>query len=550
MSGTGTEAGAGASSAAEISGRVERGSRRGRVAGGARRRVGIATVALAAVAALTLSGCAPLFELAQNFASRATDRGPSAEFERFEEQDPKWKDCGDGLECAQVFAPLDWSEPGGERITLAMIRQPALSGSSQGSLFVNPGGPGASGVDYVRAVINGGIGDPLRQNFDIVGWDPRGTGASSSVTCLEAEEMDEFLFSLGEGQNLERGSDEWIALAAEESAAFGEACLEATGPLLGHVDTMSTVMDLDMLRAIVGDEKLNYLGFSYGTYIGARYADTYPDRVGRLVLDGATDPTASEADVVREQTLGFEAALRAYVTDCLSRESCLFAGKSVDESMAHIGALIDQVDQSPIEASDGRMLGTDTMLTAIITPLYAQVNWPYLDDLFAGVEKGDAETAFLLADFYYDRVDGVYQTNLMEAFLSINCLDYPRDAELDVERMRAQAAELDAIAPTIGRFQGYGDTFCANWPETAVESRDAVRASGADPILVVGTTGDPATPYRWSVSLADQLESGVLVTYHGEGHTAYGEHPCVNAVIDEYFVSGKVPVADPNCAAS
>ncbi|MGK0715820.1 alpha/beta hydrolase [Leucobacter sp. W1153] len=550
MSGTETGAEAGPSPATEIPGRVSRSNRAGRTAGGAGRRIGIATVALAAVAALSLSGCAPLVEFARDLASQATDRGLSTEFERFEDQAPNWNDCGDGLQCARVFAPLDWSEPEGERITLAMIRQPALSGSSQGSLFVNPGGPGASGVDYVRAVIGGGIGESLQQNFDIVGWDPRGTGASSGVSCLEGPEMDEFLFGLGEGQNLERGSDEWIALAAEESAAFGDACLEATGPLLGHIDTMSTVKDLDMLRAIVGDEKLNFLGFSYGTYIGARYADTYPDRVGRLVLDGATDPTATEADVVREQTLGFEAALRAYVTDCLSRENCLFAGKSVDESMAHIGALIDQVDQSPIEANDGRMLGTDTMLTAIITPLYAQVNWPYLDDLFAEVENGSAETAFLLVDFYYDRVDGEYQTNLMEAFLAINCLDYPRDAELNVERMRAQAAELNTIAPTIGRFQGYGDTFCANWPVEAVESREAVRATGADPILVVGTTGDPATPYRWSVSLADQLESGVLVTYHGEGHTAYGEHPCVNAVIDEYFVSGKVPVADPNCAAS
>ncbi len=543
---TGTDSGAEAEAGAKARAR-RRGT--GRSAGSSRRRIGLAAVALAAGAALALSGCAPLIELARDFASRATDREPSANFERFDAQTPNWSDCGDGMECAQVFAPLDWNEPEGERITLAMIRQPALSGSSQGSLFVNPGGPGASGVDYARYAVDGGIGESVQQSFDIVSWDPRGTGASSPVTCLDGAAMDEFLFSLGEGQDLERGSDEWIALAAEESAAFGEACLEATGPLLGHVDTMSTVKDLDMLRAIVGDERLNYLGYSYGTYIGARYADAYPDRVGRLVLDGATDPTASEADVVREQTLGFEAALRAYVADCLTRENCMFAGETVDEAMAQIGALIDQVDQQPIEASDGRMLGTDTMLTAIITPLYSQVNWPYLDDLFAEVANGEAETAFILADFYYDRVDGVYQTNLMEAFLSINCLDYPRGAELDIERMRAQAAELDAIAPTIGRFQGYGDTFCAEWPFPGVESRDAVRAAGADPIMVVGTTGDPATPYRWAVSLADQLESGVLVTYHGEGHTAYGEHPCVNAAVDEYFLTGAVPASDPNCAA-
>lgn len=519
----------------------------GRARGRARRRVA-APVAAAAVAALLLSGCAPLFGLAQDFASRITDRGASDSFESFDTQQPKWRGCGDGMQCAQVFAPLDWDEPEGERITLALVRQPALSGTSQGSLFVNPGGPGAPGMSYIRDGIDGAVGEALQQNFDIIGWDPRGTGESSPVSCLDAQAMDTFLFDISSSQGLERGSDEWIDAAAKESQAFGDACLESTGPLLGNIDTLSTVQDLDMLRAIVGDDKLNFLGYSYGTYIGARYADTYPERVGRLVLDGATDPTATESEVVREQTLGFEAALRAYVADCLTRDDCPFSG-TVDESMAQIGALIDEVDQRPIEANDGRMLGADTMMTAIITPLYSQVNWPYLDQLFLGVENGDAETAFMLADFYYDRVDGVYQTNLMEAFLSINCLDYPREAGADVERMRAEAAELATIAPTIGRFQGYGDVFCSNWPFDGVGSREPVRAEGAAPILVVGTTGDPATPYRWAVSLAEQLESGVLVTYHGEGHTAYGEDACVDAVIEDYFLTGAVPATDPQCAA-
>lgn len=514
---------------------------------GARRRAMVA-LAAACIGVLALSACTPLFGLAERLLGGEGDRGPSASFSSFDEQQPRWSGCGDGLECAEVYAPLDWDDPAGERITLALVRQPALGGDAQGSLFVNPGGPGASGVDYLRAALGGGIGEALQQNYDVIGWDPRGVGASSAVSCLDAEGMDQFLFSLGEAQQLERGSDEWIALASEEAVAFGAACAEATGPLLGHIDTLSTVRDLDMLRAIVGDPKLNYLGFSYGTYIGARYADAFPERVGRLVLDGATDPTATEADVVREQTLGFEAALRTYAADCLSRDDCPLRG-SVDQAMAQIGALIDRVDRAPLTASDGRMLGADTMLTAIITPLYSQVNWPYLDDLFATVAAGDADTAFFLADYYYDRVDGKYQTNLTEAFLAINCLDYPRGAELDVAAMRAQAAELAAIAPTIGRFQGYGDTFCANWPEPAVESREAVRAAGADPILVVGTTGDPATPYRWAVSLAQQLESGVLVTYHGEGHTAYGEDACVDAVIEDYFVRGAVPTSDPNCAA-
>lgn len=503
-------------------------------------------VAAVAASALLLTGCAPLVGVLQELTAEVP--GPASDFASFDAQQPRWVDCENGMQCARVYAPLDWEQPDGDRITLALVRQPALSGDALGTIFVNPGGPGAPGVSYLRSNIDGAVSRDLQERFDIVGWDPRGTGESSAVRCLDAAGMDEFLFGQGEAAGRERGSDAWLDAAEAESAAFGEACLGATGPLLAHVDTMSTVRDLDMLRAIVGDEQLNYLGYSYGTYIGARYADRYPERVGRMVLDGATDPSTSEADVVREQTRGFEASLRAYAADCLTREGCPLSG-SVDDAMRQIGALLDQVDRQPIAANDGRVLSTDTMLTAIITPLYAQVNWPYLDDLFAEVARGEAETAFFLADYYFDRVDGKYQTNLTEAFLAINCLDYPSERPLDRERLRAEAAELAAIAPTIGRYQGYGDVLCANWPVRGVETRDPVRAEGSEPILVVGTTGDPATPYRWAVALAEQLQNGVLVTYHGEGHTAYGEHPCVTAVIDAYFLTGEAPASDPNCAA-
>ena len=504
-------------------------------------------MAVVTASALALTGCAPLFGLLQEVGTREVPE-PAADFSTFDAQQPRWVDCGNGMQCARVFAPLDWAEPDGERITLALVRQPALGGDPLGTIFVNPGGPGAPGADYIRSSIDGAVSRDLQDRYDIIGWDPRGTGDSAPVRCLDAAGMDEFLFGVGEASGLDRGSDAWLDLAEQESAAFGEACLAETGPLLAHVDTISTVQDLDMLRSIVGDDRLNYLGYSYGTYIGARYADRFPERVGRMVLDGATDPSTSEADVVREQTRGFEAALRAYATDCLTREECPLTG-DVDQAMGQIGALLDQVERQPITAADGRVLTPDTMLTAIITPLYSQTDWPYLDDLFAEVAQGEAETAFFLADFYYDRENGSYLSNITEAFLAINCLDYPSERPIDRERMRAEAAELAEIAPTIGRFQGYGDVLCANWPVRGVESRDAVRAEGADPILVVGTTGDPATPYRWAVSLSEQLQSGVLVTYHGEGHTAYGEHPCVNAVIDDYFLTGEVPVSDPNCAA-
>lgn len=470
---------------------------------------------------------------------------PANSVESFGEQDPVWTNCAEGMQCADVYAPLDWNDPAGERITLALVKQPATGGDPIGSLFVNPGGPGASGIDYVKDNINGAVQPDVQRAYDVIGWDPRGVGQSTPVTCLDASEMDDYLFGYEKTDDLTEGSDEWIDAALEETAEFGKACEERTGALLGHVDTASTVQDLDMLRAIVGDPKLNYLGYSYGTFIGALYADAYPERVGRLVLDGAMDPAADLSDVMREQTRGFELALRAYVTDCIGRNMCPFSG-TVDEAMAKIGQMLDRVDAKPLQGSDGRMLTSGTMLTAIITPLYSESNWSYLDQLFRTVNKGDADVALSLADFYYDRQGGSYLNNSTESFSAINCLDYPN--ALDPERMRAEAKELAEIAPTIGRFQGYGDVSCASWPFPGVSERTGVTGAGADPILVVGTTGDPATPYRWAESLADQLESGTLVTYEGEGHTAYGKSSCINKVVDDYLLTGAVPDGDPRCS--
>ena len=527
------------------------------------RRALLAGVAGVAALALAFSGCSALPGIFPGLFGEVEPKlppAPSGTVESFGAQEPEWVPCAGGLQCAAVHAPVDWSDPAGETIALRLVKQPATGGKALGTLFVNPGGPGASGYDYVANGVEFAVEEDVAHKFDVVGWDPRGVGRSTPVACLDAKGMDEFLFGEGETAGLEEGSEAWIDAAIDENRQFGEACLSRTGNLLGHVDTASTVRDLDMLRAIAGDDRLNYLGYSYGTYIGARYADLFPDRVGRLVLDGAMDPSASIADVVREQTKGFEAALRAYVTDCLGRDGCPFeaAGEgadgagagsesaAVDAAMARIGEIIAAVDETPLRGSDGRLVTAGTLLTAIITPLYSESNWPLLDDLFESVPKGSASTALLLADFYYDREDGAYTSNSTEAFTAINCLDYPAGA-LDPAAMRAEAEKLAQIAPTIGKYQGYGELGCAGWPVEPSSERGPVKGVGAPPILVIGTTGDPATPYEWAVSLADQLESGVLVTYRGEGHTAYGESECVNQVVDDYLIKGVVPGVDPVC---
>ncbi len=510
------------------------------------KRVRLAAMATALAGALVLSACAPLFSLLDGLRSPRPAAPAELVGTDFGAQQPRWHDCAGGMQCAKVYAPLDWKDTEGDRIELALVKQPATGGAPLGTLFVNPGGPGASGVDYIAESIDYAVGEPLQQAYDVIGWDPRGVGSSSSVVCLDDAEMDDYLFGLGATDGLEPGSEAWIEAAVQESADYGETCLERTGELLGHVDTASTVQDLDMLRAIVGDDKLNYLGYSYGTYIGARYADAYPERVGKLVLDGAIDPTSTEAEVVREQTRGFELALRAYMTDCLSRSDCPVSG-SIDQAMASWHDMIAAVEAEPLTGADGRIVGSGTLLTAIITPLYSQQSWPYLDQLYLSIVQGDAEVALTLADFYFDRVDGRYTSNLITAFAAINCLDYPRFLPLDVERMRADAAELASIAPTIGPFQGFGDVSCAGWPVPGVEDRSPVTAAGADPILVIGTTGDPATPLRWAESLASQLESGLLLTYEGEGHTAYGESACVNDIVEQYFLTGAVPAEGARC---
>ena len=507
---------------------------------------------LAAACAVALAGCSLLpgagaqTQPEQQSGTLPLPAKPAGTVAGFAAQQPKWQSCGKSLQCADVYAPLDWAKPEGDRITLRLVKHRATGSDRLGTLFINPGGPGASGVGQVTGNLDGATSAALRAQYDVVSWDPRGVSASSPVRCLTDRENDERLYGLDPSADLPEGSDAWIAAANAEVRKYGEACQKRTGALLGHVDTGSTVQDLDMLRGIVGDAKLNYLGYSYGTYIGARYADRYPEKVGRLVLDGAMDPTASLSEVVREQTLGFEASLRAYVADCIGKRGCPFTG-SVDAGMRQIGQILQQVDEKPLKGSDGRWVTVGTLITAIITPLYSQDSWQYLNDLFTQVPKGDATTALWLADFYNDRVDGEYRSNSSEAFSAINCLDYPRDD--DPATMRKEAAELAIAAPTIGKYQGYSGVSCGGWPIAPIGERTAVTAAGAAPIMVVGTTGDPATPYRWAQSLAKQLESGTLVTYRGEGHTAYGTgNACVTRTVDDYLLRGAVPSSDPQCS--
>jgi len=502
-------------------------------------------VAAALAVILPLTGCVASFlPKTPNTRSSPTSENVSVELRPFYSQVLKWKSCeGGDFQCATAKAPMDWKNPATKSIDLALIRKTA-TGTALGSLLVNPGGPGGSGYDFIRDSLDYAVDAKLQQNYDIVGFDSRGVNKSSAVKCYQdPADMDKYLFGVSPNPF---GSDAWIADQRASNTAFGAACRKYTGDLLGFVDTDSAARDLDLLRATLGDKKLNYLGYSYGTLLGATYAELYPKKTGHLVLDGALDPATTSFQVGATQAQGFESALRAYIADCESGKDCPFTG-SVSAAMTEIRSLLDSLNASPLRNDDGRQLSSSVMFNAIIFPLYNKANWPYLSQLFSSVMSGDASVAFQLADSYYGRTaKGTYKDNSTEAFIAINCLDYAAESTTDAS-LRADAAKLSTLAPTLGPQLSY-DTSCASWPFQPTRTRAPIAADGSAPILVVGTTNDPATPYVWAKALAKQLQNGHLITYKGEGHTAYNKsNSCVNNAVDDFFVGGTVPKKDPQC---
>ncbi len=502
------------------------------------------TLAAAAVlisAALVATGCGPSPDPAPTRSLPPASAGIDAALLPFYEQELTWTSCGDELDCTTVTAPLDWDDPAVGEIELSVVRHRADAAEPLGSLLTNPGGPGASGVSLVRDSLSYAVGQPLIDNYDVIGFDPRGVGESTAVRCLDGADMDAYLFDIPDA---ERGSDPWNAAVVQGQREFAEACERNSDGILPYINTVSAARDLDLLRGVLGDEKLNYLGYSYGTFLGATYAGLYPERVGRVVLDGALDPTLSSLDVSAEQAIGFEASLRTFMQWCLGQDSCPFSG-TVDDGMADLSILLASVGRDPLRASDGRRLGSDALMTAIVAALYSQDSWPVLAGALSDVLQGRADEAFRLADYYYDRVDGAYLDNSTEAFTAYNCLDYPNDDT--PEQQAAYEARLATEAPTVAPYWS-GTDVCDVWPVAPSGTRAAITAPGAAPILVIGSTGDPATPYAWSVALADQLSSGVLITRVGEGHTGYNKgNACVDDAIDAYFLDGAVPTDGLRC---
>lgn len=465
---------------------------------------------------------------------------PSPDLARFYSQSIPWEACDD-FRCGTLEVPIDYREAGGGTIELALVKVPATDPDARiGSMVVNPGGPGASGVSYAESA-DSVFRAPIRKHFDVVGFDPRGTGDSDPVDCLPDEAMTDFLA-------LDPDPDD----AAEERElldgldSFFEGCVANSDALVGHVTTAEAARDMDVLRAALGEATLTYFGASYGTKLGATYAELFPDKVGRLVLDGAVDVTLASREQSLGQAGGFETALRAFVDNCVQDTDSCILGDSVEEGLTTITDLLDRVDAQPLPTSDGRELSVGSAFYGIVTPLYNRDYWYLLSQGLSTALNGDGTTLMLLADAYASRVNGQYLDNSTEAIYAINCLDDPY--AIEPGQVEAQVPAFEKVSPTFGRLFAWGLVNCRGIQVESTEPPLDIRGEGADPILVVGTTRDPATPYEWAVGLADQLASGVLLSRDGDGHTAYNsDNACIDSTIEDYLIDGTVPDDGKSC---
>ena len=494
--------------------------------------------------ALGLAGCSSPTADSPSSASNAPKPAPNTSapegLETFYTQSLDWEKCGSVIECATIQVPMDYDNPEGESIELALNRR-AVDGATR-NILVNPGGPGGSGLDMVSSTVPSMFCDDLQRAYNVIGFDPRGVGESSPVTCQSAAETDK-----GRQENLRAWVPEDQHEIIESTEDYAADCASNTGELLDHVDTESAARDMDVIRAVLGDAQLDYLGVSYGTFLGATYADLFPQNVGRFVLDGAMDPTLSASDLTLAQAVGFEKEIDAWLASCLESGNCPFTG-TVEEAKVQLQQFFAQVENEPMTASDGRVVPIIDFVNGFILPLYDDASWSYLTDAMnAAVNEGNVDIILSLADLSADRQsDGTYASNSSDAYVAIDCLDRPTDSSQ--EAMQAEATELMRAAPTLGKYLAYSGIACEALDFESTGKPEVLDAEGSNEILVIGTVGDPATPYKWSEALAKQLDNATLLTYEGHGHTAYGRsNECITKAVDEYLIDGKVPEAGTRC---
>ncbi|EEH63286.1 TAP-like protein [Gleimia coleocanis DSM 15436] len=529
-----------------------------------------AALASAMAAVLLLAGCGAQevkrgsLKDVKSAEERFESKAPDAALQKFYDQEVTWKSCKDNeavseisegetdlpsYTCAEIDVPLDYANPGGETIKLQLVRH-SKDGSVKTPLLFNPGGPGGSAVGSLSNMANAVFTNEVQQEYDLVAVDPRGVGTSTPIKCLSDEEIDNLRagYTL-DGKPLPEDDPEFKVVKSE-AEKYSQKCLENSRGISEHADTDSVVADFDIVRAALGQEKLNYFGFSYGTYIGALYADTFPQNVGYMVLDSAVDPALNIDEIAAGQAEGFEESLKHFLEKSAEDDPKFpFRGANAEEEFLK---WLKGIDKKPLETSDPDRLATGAIArSGILGGLYSEDFYQFVaSSITITLEDGNGTELINLADLLNDRLpDGTYLDNSFDAFNVVNNLDYAPVG--DVADWQKHADELAAKYPLVGDQFGGASSALAGWKIKPKNTRRAVTGEGAAPILVVGGTHDPATPYQWSVSLAKQLKSARLITQETWSHGQYGRSAgdCLRKTIDSYLLEDKVPEKDLYCKA-
>jgi len=457
----------------------------------------------------------------------------------------RWANCSgsrgpDGYECATLGAPLDPAHPGPSTIALGLARAPA-EGHSEGVILVNPGGPGVSAVDALPGIVDM-IAPKVAKRFDIVAFDPPGVGHSTPITCLDNAALGQYLHVDPAGP----GSAGLAAVVASD-AALGAACRAHSGAILGHVSTLDAARDMDLVRKALRVAKVNYVGFSYGTSLGAAYAELFGSHIRAMVLDGAIDPSVAALPFLQAQANSLDAQFRRFASACQASPLCSWRGVEGrgGDLVAAFQSLVSRVRAHPIPVGD-RTVGPSELFYGTVADLYSTQSWPAIQEGLAAAEQGDGRVLLDSFDQYVGRsADGTYD-NTFEAESAVNCLDGPAPT---AEAIAAAQPGFAAAAPIFGTSVLYGELSCSAWPVAPTSAPHVVRAPQAPAIVVVGSTGDPVTPYAGAKGLASQLDHGVLLTRTGDGHTGYGASACIRSAVDAYLTELAVPPPGKTCAS-
>lgn len=516
---------------------------------GARRPKSTTVMAVAALVALAAAACSD-DSIDAGEARRSTtssletsspesDGSPTTRGAPAVEFDVDWERCDDDDHaCGTLVVPLDHFDPAGDAtVTLALRRRPAGDPDERiGAILMNPGGPGAAGQDLVGS-LEDAFPDALLDRFDLVGWDPRGTGDSTRVTC--EPDLEEY-FALDKSPDDERE----IAANVAAAKAFAAACRESDGELLPFLSTTQTVEDMDAIRAALGDDALTYLGFSYGTYLGARYAETHPDRLRALVLDGPVDPSVAAEASIEQQSIGFERALGEFLAWCDSSSDCGFGGADPVDAFDRLASAVDAEPVFAEVAGEERLLGPGEFDLGVAMSLYfGEAGYPGLAEALAATAGGDGSDLLDLADLYAGRLANDEYDGSMTAFYSIGCVDSPR---FTLRQVRRLADRLAVRAPALGPANAWLGLPCVYWdaPADPAGAPHAIDVPDGAPILVTATDGDPATPIEWARGLAEQLGAPLLVT-ESDQHTAFlAGDDCLDDAIIDFLADPGEPLSD------